>query len=139
MKGKTFEDFKKEMEPFYPEFTPQTLAFLKHQYKAHVQHWEDAQYLEPVDIDDKDGLGDPLQNKLKAYLQWAQIKEGEVHVIVLPSFETEYLVSIQQMRVLITTFPRSIWPSLYPETKENPTNRTERIYDHNLIGKSHRS
>ena len=133
-----FETFKKDFELFTKIDTPEMLTICESQYRKHLLSLEDEKYFEPEVILEGNDINSRYSRDIRHILNTDIIKENEFSVVVLPSFEPEYALTItKDIDAFILTYKKlesSYWVKLYSNQDKIIVIETIQINLSNAIG-----
>jgi competence protein ComGF len=123
-----FEEFKSYQEKFTAIDTPEKLSRIRRMYDGWLLMEEDSKYLEPVENE----LGDAFPSKeyfriIESTFNPLLLRNGELNVLVLPSFKREYQLNFNSERVTLTFVNDQLWSDFYQGNKLNSKTKTRTL------------
>lgn len=117
----TFDDFKKQFELFSKIDTVEKLAICQRQYEEHLLYIEYENYFEPTMNDLGDGIASQYVKNLTKILCFDVISEDQIYFLVRPSFEPEYLLSLEKLQhkfaLTLTSLTKNYWSVFYADNR----------------------
>ena len=125
----TFEEYKKQFEIFCKIDSPEKLEICKNQYKSKLLHLEAQNYFEPFEHRLGDDILARYERNLFSLLPFDKISEGELSVLIQPSFNPESLLVIDNKEgnyaITYTALVTNYW---YPFQRDNNVTEVDKIF-----------
>jgi hypothetical protein len=92
----TFDDFRKQYEIFSKIDSAEKLALCESQYQKHLLNLDDENYFEPFESKSANDSISRYKLNLFNILEFQKIEDNQFYFLVMPSFEPEGLLIIEQ-------------------------------------------
>lgn len=124
----TFEEYKKQFEIFCKIDSPEKLEICKNQYKSKLLHIEAQNYFEPFEYRSGEDILARYERNLFSLLPFDKLSEGELSVLIQPSFNPESLLVIDNKEgnytITYTALVTNYW---YPFQQNNNVTEVDKI------------
>ena len=99
---------------FLPLDLPNRDEIIREEYENMVKYREDQEYLEPITVDLRTTFfNQEYADHIIRFFNPLDLESDEIKVLVLPSFEPEYIVSLKKNKVILSDLNENLWQHLY--------------------------